>query len=150
MEECIDEADIEEDSDDIEDSAPDKCSFQDEVEHDVFAHLPKYWDNISADMMLHVLSQKLATFLRYDAIELGWQDGEGWVEVAHACSRLSCTAAQVANVVQRSSRGTDQWGLGPRFEMWIAGPQTWIRAPDGDYYRQRAQRNRRKAIGEAS
>ena len=119
IEECIDEADIEEDSDDIEEpsahhvmlepSAPDEWAFQDEVEHDVFVIFPKHWDRLA-------LSQKLATFLRYDAIELGWHDGEGWVEVAHACSTLRCTAAQVANVVQRSSRGTDQWGLGPRFE----------------------------------
>ena len=125
--------DIEEDDDD--DQVP-------ETLQNVFGAMPN--DNDNEDWMTQ-LSHNMATFLRHNAYNEDLLGEDGWVPLCDALPRLHCTAAEVAKAVQLSDRYDDEWGLGARFEMYISGSRTWIRATDGAYYRQRSRRSQRSS-----
>ena len=85
------------------------------------------------------LSHRMAAFLRHAAFVEGMCDEDDWVPLDMALHHLNCTEAQVQKAVRQSER-SDAWGnVVPRFEMWISGKSRWIRATEGEYYRQRAQ-----------
>ena len=121
--------DIEEDGDD--DQVP-------ETLQNVSNAMPN--DNDNEDWMTQ-LSHNMATFLRHNAYDEDLLGEDGWVPLHDALPRLHCTAAEVAKAVQLSDRYDDEWGSGARFEMYISGSRTWIRATDGAYYRQRSRRS---------
>ena len=91
------------------------------------------------DAQLEQLSQDMAKYLRYTAHHEELLGDDGWVALSDALPRLRCTAAQARQAVERSDRDEDDWGCGPRFEMYISGSSTWIRALNGAYYRQRSK-----------
>ena len=85
------------------------------------------------------LSHRMAAFLRHTAFVEGMCDEDDWVPLDMALRHLNCTEAQVQKTVRQSERN-DAWGNAvPRFEMWISGKSRWIKATEGEYYRQRAQ-----------
>lgn len=83
------------------------------------------------------LSHNMAKFLRHIAHKEELLDEDGWLPLCDALPRLHCTEAEAAKTVQQSDRHDDVWGLGARFEMYISGSCTWIRATNGAYYRSR-------------
>ena len=88
------------------------------------------------------LSHNMAKFLRHIAHKEELLDEDGWLPLCDALPRLHCTEAEAAKTVQQSDRHDDVWRLGARFEMYISGSCTWIRATNGAYYRSRYRARR--------
>ena len=85
------------------------------------------------------LSHNMAAFLRHTAHDEHLLGDDGWIALEDALPWLDCTAANVEQVVKQSVRHSSVWGVDARFELCIAGPCTWLRAKDGEYYRKRAE-----------
>ena len=117
--------------DDDEDKAV-KSEDDDNDDHDNDDH-----DNDNEDWMTQ-LSHNMAKHIRRIAYNEDLFDEDGWLPLCDALPRLHCTAAEVAKAVELSDRHDDDWGLGARFEMYISGSCTWIRATD---YRHRSRRS---------
>lgn len=100
---------------------------------------------------LKSLSIALAFLLRYDAYKAGWLDDENWMPVGQAIEEIqrggkgrhavkSANEADLQTVVRTSFKQET-----PRFEMRIYGGQSFLRAADGEQYRQKAKKGGRKA-----
>ena len=68
--------------------------------------------------------------------------GDGWIEMGAAVSHLGInlpnhllTESCIVQAVRLSDR---EDGRVPRFELYISGSNTWIRATEGELYRARA------------
>ena len=123
-----------------------------ETSQNVFGPMPN--ENATDDDWSKQLSHNMAKFLRHTAYHEDLLGDDGWVRLCDALPRLEFhhgppTAAQVAKAVRLSDRYDDEHDVlcyregtmcCARFEMYISGSCTWIRATDGAYYRQRSQR----------
>ena len=116
-----------------EDEAEFECNDDEDEDDDIAPD-----ENNNEDWMTQ-LSRTMAKCLRHTAHKEGMLSPDDWVPLCDALPRLHCTAAQVTKAVQLSDRSPDEWGMGARFEMYISGSCTWIRATDVAYYRRRAQ-----------
>ena len=119
---------------DIEDKAV-KFECDDIEADDMIDHDDEDEDDMICDH--DKLSHNMAKFLRHIAHKEELLDEDGWLPLCDALPRLHCTEAEAAKTVQQSDRHDDVWGLGARFEMYISGSCTWIRATNGAYYRSR-------------
>ena len=97
------------------------------------------------------LSHDMAAFLRHTAHSENLLGGEeDWMDVCIALCRLNCTEEDVLQVVKLSDRLISPDGevkqQRARFELYISGSTSWIRAVDGEFYRQRAARVHHRAL----
>ena len=92
-----------------------------------------------ASQCLRKLGHDMAKFLRYTAYDECILDEKDWIRLRVVVGRLQSTYREVVKAVRLSDRLTDQWGVKPRFDLWMSGSKTWIKANDGEYYRLRSQ-----------
>ena len=96
------------------------------------------------------LSHNMAAFLRYTAHSEKLLGEEDWMQLSIALCRLNCTEEDVLQVVKLSDRLLKSDGKisqqRARFELYISGSTSWIRAVDGEFYRQRASRVHNRAL----
>ena len=100
------------------------------------------------------LSHNMAAFLRHTAHSEKLLGEEDWMQLSIALCRLNCiehcTEEDVLQVVKLSDRLISPDGevkqQRARFELYISGSTSWIRAVDGEFYRQRAARVHHRAL----
>ena len=92
-----------------------KSEDNDNDDHDNDDH-----NNDNEDWMTQ-LSHNMGTCIRHIAYNEDLLDEDGWISLSPCPAHLL-------------HRHDDDWGLGARFEMYISGSCTWIRATDGVYY----------------
>ena len=99
--------------------------------------------------MMNELSHGMAKIFRHIAHEMCLLDEDGWVDLEDALSHLQgccelnslhlqgllCEAC-IFKAVRLSDRDSDRE---PRFELYISGSKTWIRATGGEIYRARSR-----------
>ena len=87
------------------------------------------------DGTLKQLSHNMAVFLRHTAYKEGLLSEGDWLPMSVALHHLQCNEAEVVQAAKLSDRSIP-YPSGARFEVWISGSMTWIRATDGEHYRQ--------------
>ena len=124
---------------------------EDDAESELAAYLAT-WEPLHAlnDVaVMKKLSHGMAKFLRHIAHKLDLLDEDGWVDLEDALSHLQgccelnslhsqgllCEAC-IVKAVRLSDRDSDRE---PRFELYISGSKTWIRATGGEIYRARSR-----------
>ena len=96
------------------------------------------------------LSHTMAAFLLHTAHSEKLLGEDDWMQLSIALCRLNCTEEDVLQVVKLSDRLLKSDGKisqqRARFELYISGSTSWIRAVDGAFYRQRASRVHNHAL----